>query len=46
MLVETFTFEPSPGKEIYWNFAPIIYPTVGKVDTRMQLPLRVGIVKH
>jgi len=45
MLIETFTFEPSQ-KEIYWNFAVIVYPTVGPENPKMQLPLRVGLVKN
>ncbi|THH21369.1 hypothetical protein EUX98_g8403 [Antrodiella citrinella] len=44
MLVETFTFDFSE-KEIYWNWAGIIYPTVGSVDTKTQMPLRVGLAK-
>ncbi|TCD68997.1 cytochrome P450-dit2 [Steccherinum ochraceum] len=43
MLIENFTFDLSPDKEIYWNFSGIVYPTVGPVDAQMQLPLRVAL---
>ena len=45
MLVNTFTFDLCADKEIYWNLGGIIYPTVGAVDTKMQLPLRVALAK-
>lgn len=45
MLVEVFMFELPQDKDIYWNFAGIIYPTIGPVDAKMQLPLRVSLAK-
>ncbi|TCD64201.1 cytochrome P450-dit2 [Steccherinum ochraceum] len=46
MLIENFTFDLSPDKEIYWNFSGIVYPTVGPVDAQMQLPLRVALASR
>ncbi|KAH8100150.1 cytochrome P450 [Cristinia sonorae] len=46
MLVMNFSFELPKDKEIYWNFSGIVYPTVGSVDTKMQLPLQVSVVKQ
>ncbi|EPT02236.1 hypothetical protein FOMPIDRAFT_1022896 [Fomitopsis schrenkii] len=43
MLLSKFTFAPS-DKEIRWNIAGILYPTVG-MDTRPAMPLKVGFVK-
>ena len=45
MLIDTFTFELPKDKEIYWNVSIILYPTIGAQDTKMQLPLRVGLAK-
>jgi hypothetical protein len=40
LLIESFKFSPSPGKEIYWQTQTIAKPaTVGSSDT--QLPLVV-----
>ena len=44
-LIDTFTFELVPEKEIYWNISVIFYPTVGPEDLEMQLPLRVALAK-
>ena len=43
VLVSTFTFEHTE-KEIKWNLAGIIYPSVGD-DKGPSLPLKVGLVK-
>ncbi|KAI1794332.1 cytochrome P450 [Ganoderma leucocontextum] len=43
VLVSTFTFEHTE-KEIKWNLAGVVYPTVGK-ETNPSLPLMVGLVK-
>ena len=45
MLLAKFTFAPS-GKDIYWNLAPIQFPTVGKESPQPQLPLMVGLVQR
>ena len=44
VLLSTFTFEHTE-KEIKWNLASIIYPTVGD-EKRPSLPLKVEIVER
>ncbi|EPS93818.1 hypothetical protein FOMPIDRAFT_1135460 [Fomitopsis schrenkii] len=44
MLLSKFTFAPSE-KGVYWNLAGIQYPTVGKISSQPQLPMKVGFVK-
>ncbi|KAK7695516.1 hypothetical protein QCA50_000152 [Cerrena zonata] len=44
ILIEHFRFE-LPDKEIYWNCTGIQYPSIGRVDEKGQLPLRVTLVK-
>ena len=44
VLLSTFTFEHT-NKEIKWNLAGIIYPTVGD-EKSPSLPLKVGMVKR
>ncbi|KAI0684490.1 cytochrome P450 monooxygenase [Cytidiella melzeri] len=40
VLIGNFKFSLS-DKDIYWNMALIVYPTVGKTDEKSQLPLLV-----
>ena len=44
MLMSTFTFEHTE-KEIKWNLAGVVYPTVGN-ETSPSLPLKIGLVKR
>ncbi|CAL1702598.1 unnamed protein product [Somion occarium] len=45
VLLENYRFELPKNKEIYWNFGGVQYPTVGRVDDKSQLPLRVSLLK-
>ncbi|KAL6306629.1 cytochrome P450 monooxygenase [Sparassis latifolia] len=43
-LLPKFTFELS-GKPIVWNMAGVRYPTVGKENSKPEMPLKVGLYK-
>ncbi|THH32676.1 hypothetical protein EUX98_g1523 [Antrodiella citrinella] len=43
VLLEHFKFSPS-DKEVYWNWAGIQFPTIGKESTETKMPLRVELV--
>ncbi|KAI0070120.1 cytochrome P450 [Panus rudis PR-1116 ss-1] len=45
VLVDTFQFDLSKDKEIYWNHAGVQYPSVGKDSYKSELPLRVSLAK-
>ncbi|KAI0741674.1 cytochrome P450 [Daedaleopsis nitida] len=47
-LLESFTFSiPLELEEpIYWNLAGIQFPTVGKISTKPELPLRVELLRE
>ena len=40
VMLRSFKFLLS-DKDIYWNVALVSYPTVGKVDTKEALPLKL-----
>lgn len=42
-MLRSFKFSLSE-KEIYWNVAVVNYPTVGKVDTKGTLPLKLEAI--
>lgn len=44
ILVEKFKFEPAPGKEIYFNFSGIQFPTVVGGPPQSQLPLKLSLI--
>ncbi|KAI0073344.1 cytochrome P450 [Panus rudis PR-1116 ss-1] len=43
VLVDTFRFNLSEDKEVYWNLAGVQFPSVGKESDKSELPLRVSI---
>ncbi|KAH9952184.1 cytochrome P450 monooxygenase [Amylocystis lapponica] len=45
ILLSTFTFELT-DKPIVWNVAHVHYPTVGHESNKLELPLRVGLVRN
>ncbi|KAH8105401.1 cytochrome P450 [Cristinia sonorae] len=44
VLLEKFRFSPS-DKEVYWNFAGVQYPTLGKTSWESGMPLRVELIR-
>lgn len=43
VLLEYLEFSPS-GKEIYWNYSGIVFPSVGTTSTDPKLPLKVKMI--
>ena len=44
VMLRSFKFLPGE-KEVYWNLAPVSYPTVGKESTKAELHLKLEPVK-
>ncbi|TCD66192.1 cytochrome P450-dit2 [Steccherinum ochraceum] len=44
-LLPSFRFDPPADKEICWNLAGILYPTVGKTSKKVEMPLKITLIR-
>lgn len=44
VMLRSFKFSLS-DKDIYWNVGIVSYPTVGKVDTKGTMPLKLEVIR-
>ena len=45
VLLSTFKFELS-DKAIYWNLAPVVYPSIKKDGSEAKMPMKVSLLEN